>query len=232
MKKQISLSFLLVFTAFALNAQVKKSVPMDTVSGIADRLVQLAYDNPAIKVRNYERDKTVAELNKAGANWLNYVTVSANLNDVTLGVYKNSNDYRSQVYYPLWNVGVNIPLGSLTGKSNDVKIARRNVDIATAEQDNAKRQIKAMVLSKYHDYLMTKQMLTLQNEMTEDDYSAFSQAETKLASGSISYEAYSAASQRYADDRNKQLSLERDLSNIKLEIEEIIGVKLDDVLAK
>lgn len=231
MKKHISLSILLVFAAFALKAQVNKTV-MDTTTDIKDKLVQLAYNNPAIKVRNYERDKTVAELNKAGANWLNYVTVSANLNDVTLGAYKNTTDYRSQIYYPLWNVGVAIPLGSFTGKSNDVKIARRNVDIATAEQDNAKRQIKAMVLSKYHDYQMTKEMLTLQNEVTEDDYAAFSQAETKLASGSISYEAYTVASQRYNDDRNKKLSLERDLANIKLEIEEIIGVKLEDVMAQ
>jgi outer membrane protein TolC len=129
-------------------------------------------------------------------------------------------------------VGINVPLGSLVGKGSDVKIARKNIAIATAEQEVARRQIKAMVLSKYHDYLMTKEMLTLQNEVTEDDYTAFQTAETKLASGSISYESYTNTSQRYNDDRNKKLSLERDLNNVKLEIEEIIGVRLEDVIAQ
>ncbi|GAA3944705.1 hypothetical protein GO495_31200 [Chitinophaga oryziterrae] len=234
MKKNVIFSSLLIIAALGLKAQTVKPVKDATQEDIQNKLVQLAYSNPSIKIRDYEKDKTVSELHKSGANWLNYVTVSANLNEVTLKTYKSTNttDIRNQIYYPLWNVGINVPLGSLTGKANDVKIARKNVDIATAEQEVAKRQVKAMVLSKYHDYLMTKEMLTLQNEVTEDDYTAFQTAETKLASGSISYESYTTTSQRYNDDRNKKLSLERDLSNVKLEIEEIIGVRLEDVIAQ
>lgn len=234
MKKNLICSSLLIIAALGLKAQTTKPVKDATQDDIQNKLVQLAYNNPSIKVRDYEKDKTVSELHKAGANWLNYVTLSANLNEVTLKTYKSSNttDIRNQIYYPLWNVGINVPLGSLVGKGNDVKIARKNVAIATAEQEVARRQVKAMVLSKYHDYLMTKEMLTLQNEITEDDYTAFQTAETKLASGSISYESYTSTSQRYNDDRNKKLSLERDLSNVKLEIEEIIGVRLEDVIAQ
>lgn len=234
MKKNLIFSSLLIIAALGLKAQTAKPVKDATQDDIQNKLVQLAYNNPSIKVRDYEKDKTVSELHKAGANWLNYVTLSANLNEVTLKTYKSSSttDIRNQIYYPLWNVGINVPLGSLVGKGSDVKIARKNVDIATAEQEVAKRQVKAMVLSKYHDYLMTKEMLTLQNEVTEDDYTAFQTAETKLASGSISYESYTSTSQRYNDDRNKKLSLERDLSNVKLEIEEIIGVRLEDVIAQ
>jgi outer membrane protein TolC len=234
MKKNLIFSSLLIIAALGLKAQTTKPVKDATQDDIQNKLVQLAYSNPSIKVRDYEKDKTVAELHKSGANWLNYVTLSANLNEVTLKTYKSTNttDIRNQIYYPLWNVGINVPLGSLVGKSSDVKIARKNVAIATAEQESARRQVKAMVLSKYHDYLMTKEMLTLQNEITEDDYTAFQTAETKLASGSISYESYTTTSQRYNDDRNKKLSLERDLSNVKLEIEEIIGVRLEDVIAQ
>lgn len=236
MKKQLFSLFLLIATAFGLKAQVQpaKTTRDYTQEDIKNKLVQLAYNNPSIKVRDYERDKTIAERQKAGAMWLNYVTLSANLNEVTLKLYKSDNttDIRNQIYYPLWNVNVSIPLGSLVGKSSDVKVARKNVEIATAEQEIARRQVKAMVLSKYHDYLMTKEMLGLQNEVTEDDYTAFQTAETKLANGSISFEAYTIASQRYNDDRNKKLSLERDLANVKLDIEEIIGVKLEEVIGQ
>lgn len=236
MKKYLFFSFLLIVTSFGLKAQVQttKTTKDYTQDDIKDKLVQLAYNNPSIKVRDYERDKTIAERQKAGAMWLNYVTLSANLNEVTLKTYKsnNTNDIRNQIYYPLWNVNITVPLGSLVGKSSDVKVARKNVQIATAEQEVAKRQVKAMVLSKYHDYLMTKEMLGLQNEVTEDDYTAFQTAENKLANGSISFESYTSASQRYNDDRNKKLSLERDLANVKLDIEEIIGVKLEEVIGQ
>lgn len=237
MKKNIIfISFLFLAPVAALQAQVKKEkTPAAAVVAPKDiraQLIELALKNPGIKVRDYEKDKTVYELNKAGTSWLNYVTASANFNDVSLGRYSGTNDPRNNLYYPLWNVAVVVPLGTLFGRANEVKIARRNVDIATAQQDVAHRQITAMILSKYHDYLMNKELLTLQNEVVEDDYAIFSQAETKLASGGISYEEYSAASKKYNDDRVKKLTLERDLSNVKLDIEEIIGMKLDDLLAQ
>ncbi|SFW31080.1 TolC family protein [Chitinophaga sancti] len=236
MKQHICIVLFFLATALTVSAQNKTlpATPSKDVSAedIQEKLVQLAYENPDLKVRVYEKQRAQYELNKAKGNWLNYVTLGANINDVTTGRYKNSNDYRAQVYYPLWNVGINVPLGSLVSKGSDVKVARSNVKIASAQEESAKRQIKAMVLSKYHDYLMNKQLLTMQNEITEDDFAAFTQAESKLAAGSISYDAYSSASQLYNSDRTKKLNLERDLANVKLEIEELIGVKLETVIAQ
>jgi len=236
MKQHISIILVFLATTLTVSAQNKTlpTAPSKDVSAedIQEKLVQLAYQNPDLKVRVYEKQRAEYELNKAKGNWLNYVTASANINDVTTGRYKNSGDYRAQVYYPLWNVGINVPLGSLVGKGSDVKVARANVNIASAQEESAKRQIKAMVLSKYHDYLMDKQLLAMQTEITEDDFAAFTQAESKLAAGSISYDAYTSASQLYNNDRTKKLNLERDLANVKLEIEELIGVKLETVIAQ
>jgi outer membrane protein TolC len=239
MKKYLVISILLSIPFIAINAQDKKVVaatsantPSSNQQKIMDKLVELALKNPSVKVRDYERDKTVAELNKAGASWLNYVTLSANINEVTTGKFKGTNDPRNQLYYPLWNIGVAVPLGSLFTKPNDVRIARRNLDIATAERESAQRQIKAMVLSKYHNFVMTKELLTVQNELVEDDFASYSQAEAKLAAGTIQYEEYGNTARKYNDDRTKKMSLERDLNVIKLEIEEIIGVDLNDVMAQ
>src|SRR4051812_48011895 len=124
MKKNLIFLSLLIIAALGLKAQTKTTRPVKdaTQEDIQNKLVQLAYSNPSIKVRDYEKDKTVSELHKAGANWLNYVTLSANLNEVTLKTYKSTNttDIRNQIYYPLWNVGINVPLGSLVGKGSDV----------------------------------------------------------------------------------------------------------------
>ncbi len=223
----IVLAFLLC--SLPIFAQTQAPKPAAGTPSIEARLIELALANPAIKVRDYERAKTVSELNKAGASWLNYVTASANLNAVTLKIV-DQNALGTQLYYPLWNVGINVPLGSLVGKGADVKIARRNLDIATAQQEMARRQITAMVLAKYRDYMKNRALLELQRESTDEDQAAFEQAEAKYSSSSITYEEYNLASKRYKDGQARIITLERDIAVSKLEVEEIIGVKLEDVI--
>lgn len=229
MKKNIVTFVLLFAPVVFLQAQVT-TPPNKTTPDIRERLVELALNNPAVKIKDSEKTKTVTELNKAGANWLNYVTASANFNEITLRLRDNGNN--NQLYYPLWNVGVNVPIGSLFQRGGDVKIARKNVDIAMEQQELMRRQIKALVLAKYEDYLKTQKLLEIQREALDEDQTAFEQAEAKIATASISYNEYSNASRRFKDSQAQKIMLERDLSVTKLEIEEIIGVKLEDVLAQ
>ncbi|MCW3465406.1 TolC family protein [Chitinophaga nivalis] len=243
MKSTSIVSCVLLFSALstAVNAQVKvagkttpqaasAAVPANTQNNIQEKLVELAMNNPRLKAARLERDKTVYELNKANANWLNYVTVGANLNEVSLRMYKGENNNTQNLYYPLWNVGISVPLGSLISKPNDVKIARKNVELATQQQELLSRNVRAVVLSKYQNYLLKKELLTLQNEITEDDYAAFSQAEQKFSTGGITYDEYSISSKRYNAELVKKITLETDLSQAKLDLEEIIGIKLEEAL--
>jgi outer membrane protein TolC len=229
MKKNIVTFVLLFAPVVFLQAQVT-TPPNKTTPDIRERLVELALNNPAVKIKDSEKTKTVTELNKAGANWLNYVTASANFNEITLRLRDNGNN--NQLYYPLWNVGINVPIGSLFQRGGDVKIARKNVDIAMEQQELMRRQIKALVLAKYEDYLKTQKLLEIQREALDEDQTAFEQAEAKIATASISYNEYSNASRRFKESQAQKIMLERDLSVTKLEIEEIIGVKLEDVLAQ
>ena len=205
-----------------------------TQDEIKDKLVRLALNNPGYRVAQAQRDKTLYELNKAGGAWLNYVVASVNLNEVSMKTYKSSgvDDYRNNLYYPLWNVGINVPLGSLIGKPNDVKIARRNVGIATENKNLLERQLKKDILSRYQDYVTKKELLRLQTEIAENDFDALTQSEAQYSTGSITYEEYSTASKRYNMELVQKINLERDLNIVKLEIEEIIGVPLDDVLSQ
>lgn len=243
MKQHISITALFLAAALTVGAQNKKnektknlpSTPSKDVSSedIENRLVEMALANPDMKVREYETVRSKAQLTKAKAEWLNYVMASANINDVTTGRYRNSNnDYRAQVYYPLWNIGIRVPLGTLIQNGQDVKVAKANVHISDANEESARRQFRAMILSKYHTWLTTKQKLAMQAEITEDDFAAFTQAESKLAAGSISYESYTSASQQYNNDRTKKMDLEVEVSNLKYEIEALIGAKLETVISQ
>ncbi|RBL88020.1 TolC family protein [Chitinophaga flava] len=199
-------------------------------NAIRERLVELALDNPQMRIAGYQKDKTNYEVTKASASWLNYVTASMNINEVTTGAYKANNPDRANIYYPLWNIGINVPLGSLISKPADVKIARKNRAIATEEKEVLARLIKRQILSLYEDYLNKADLLNIQTEMAEDEAANLQTVEEKFSSGGVGYQEYSTASKSYSEQLFKQKVLQRDLNVVKLQIEEIIGVRLEEVL--
>src|SRR5688500_17515872 len=150
--KQTLLTCCIVLLSASLYAQSTPGVTHGLPNAVFDsimkaRLPELAMGNPNVKIADLEKAKTRAELNKAGAAWLNYVTVSVNINDVTTGAFRKNNPDLANLYYPLWNIGVVVPLGSLISKPADVKIARRNIDIATENKEGTERLLKRQVLS-------------------------------------------------------------------------------------
>lgn len=237
MKRTTAILYLALFVSPAM-AQVQRTTntpATDTTKrkgpafDVKEKLVELAMKNPQLTAADAERNKAVAEMRKASSAWADYVTFSVNINEVSLKQY-DVNQY-GQIFFPLWNIGINIPLGSFVGKAQTVKSARSQVDFYAAKKEQVARNVRATVLIKYQDYLTKKQLLSLQSEITEDDYTAFTQAEQKFATGSITYDAYSQASKTYNNELTKRITLERDVQVAKYELEEIIGVKLDDVLA-
>lgn len=231
--KHIFILSLIVLLSSGLFAQTRPTAQpggSGSDSLIRKRLVELAQNNPGMKIAEYEKDKTKYEVTKANSNWLNYVTGTVNINDVTTGQARRNNPDLNNIYYPLWNIGINVPLGSLIGKPQDVKIAKRNRDIATEHKEGMARLIKRQVLSLYEEFIAKRELLKLQSEQTIDEKTAFEALEEKFSTGSISYQEYSTASKLYNEQLANQRILEKELNVTKLEIEEMIGVPLEDVL--
>jgi outer membrane protein TolC len=234
--KRILLFSCAALLSFSLQAQTKpthnaaQATPPANNASIKDRLVELAMSNPQYRIAGYQKDKTDYEVTKANASWLNYVTASVNINEVTTGMYKSGENGRANIYYPLWNVGINVPLGSLITKPADVKIAKKNRDIAEEQKEGLGRLIKRQVLSLYEDYQTKQDLLNMQSEITDDEAAAFATIEEKFAGGGISYQEYGIASKSLNDQQVKQKILQKEVNIIKLEIEEMIGVKLEEVL--
>ncbi|RAJ06937.1 outer membrane efflux protein [Chitinophaga skermanii] len=231
MKKAFAVLFLSV-TFATTHAQTQTAATQlnpPTVT-IREKLVELALHGPLVRGAEAEKQRAQHIVTREKAQWLNYVIVSINMNEVSLNTVDRSQ--LGNLYYPLWNVGINVPLGSFWSKASEVKIAKRGVEAADAKKEAAERSIRTLVLSKYEDFLMKRELLKLQNEIAEDDYAAFTQAEQKFSTGTITYEAYSAASKTYNAELVKKIMYERDLAVVKLEIEEIIGLRFDDVLSQ
>jgi outer membrane protein TolC len=194
---------------------------------IREKLVQLAMQNPSVEID--DRTLTIAYLGlgKAKTNILNNIGFAANLNEFSI---QKTNTLGT--YYPRYNFGVVLPFGLLTTRSKDIDIARENIGISIAQKNEHYRILKAVVLSKYEDYLMEKELLKSQIELYEDVHSTFLKVEQDYASAKIKVEEYNRA---YRDDNTENtrvIILQRDLNVAVLELERYIGVKLEDVLKR
>jgi outer membrane protein TolC len=234
MKKVSVLLCLAVCSSMYVQAQVpaQPNTAANTApaAGIRERLVELALKNPAFKEIDAAKRKAQYSVKKINATWLDMIVGSVNFNEITIG--KIDRTQYGNLYFPLWNVGINVPLGAFFGKPAEAKMAKMDILVAEAKREQVELSTRAMVLTRYEDYLLKKELLRLQSELTEDDLAAFTQAEQKFTTGSIDYDAYSAASKRYNTELVKKITLERDVAVAVIDLEEIIGVKLDEVLAQ
>ena len=243
-KKTYPLIILLYSTA-AL-AQVapanKKPEPITSIRRTADKafdirekLVQLALQNP-----NYEVvDRKVAiagyQVKKAKGNWLSTVAVQGNLNEFAFKgetVGPNGVIYNPSTFYPKYNIGINLPFNLISDKKNDIKIAKENLSIAVAEKNQRFREIKVQVLTTYEDYLLFQQKLDFQSQVTQDARTAYLAAEKDFQEGAIKQEDYNKSYRGYTDEKIKQAEYLRNYNVIKLELEAMIGVSIDDLQKK
>ena len=90
----------------------------DTVS---EKLAEFAVNNYQIMMQKSRVNEMQYEVKKSKAAWLNNIAVTGNLNEANL---KSSNTGGQNVFFPRYNFGLTLPLGTFFTKSNDTKIAK------------------------------------------------------------------------------------------------------------
>ncbi|MDX2047942.1 MAG: TolC family protein [Chitinophagaceae bacterium] len=210
----------------ALRPDPRKKLDSVKYADVRDKLVQLAMDNPQLKIGDAAIGAANASLQKARLIWLNQIALSANLNEYNIQG-KNS---QFNNFFPKYNLGVQLPLGIFNSTSSEVKAAKSNIALAKATKDDAYRKLKAEVLTKYEDYLYYRQVYDLQAQIAEDSYTTYLTTQEKYKAGDITDDIYAAAFRAYNADLMSQKLAERNLNVAKAELERLTGVKLDDVL--
>lgn len=200
------------------------------ITDIRERLVQLALQNPNFEIADRNVNVATYQLRKAKGSWLGALSASGNVNEYTI---KPPKDLAPQAtLYPKYNFSVNLPLDFFTSKGNDVKIARENVYIANAQKNDQYRTIRKAVLSKYEDYLLHKEKLELITRMTQSEYTEYKLAEKDFSDGLVTPEVFKKAEGAYYEQLMRKADFQRNFSIAKLELEQMIGVSIDDILGK
>ncbi len=197
------------------------------ITNIREKLVQLAMQNPNFEIADRKVSIANYQLSKAKGEWLSVIVPSVNLNELTLQPKGSGNQF-----LPLWNVGVAIPLNFYTQRKNEVKVARENLYIAEAEKNQRYREIRTQVLTKYEDYLMYKDILDLQSRVTQDAYLNYRQKEQDFKDDLIGVDVYNNAFALYKEQQVRKLTDIRNFNVSKLELEQMIGIPIDDLLQK
>lgn len=233
MKHWLMLCLASILFSPVLAQEITPDKMMDVNSDIRNKLVELALQNPELEVADHQVNVAKYNLSAAKGWWAENFTLSFNANEYSIkNMGKSSTTDVGHFYspYPLYNMGINIPIGGIFSKPQAVKAAREQVAIMEADRTGTYRQIRASVLSAYEDYLSSRELLTVQSQVTESAYNEFLQARQKFGNGQISLESYNNIAQQYHNQLMVRINAEHDLNINKIKLESIIGVPLSNVL--
>ena len=193
-----------------------------------EKLVRLAWqNNPANHILDHQRNMADIEVKQARWRWLDDWRIQGNVNEFTLNENADVGD-RAQ-FYPKYNVTGQIRLSYFVDIPLEVKKKKQEVMISRENINLQKLAIRAEVLTRYQTYLMNRELLKIQTEIVEDLYASLSLAEQKFKNGEITLTAYNLEQDRYNNQRVKQINTQGDFNIAKISVEELIGMRLEDV---
>lgn len=199
-------------------------------SEFGEKLVQLAWRNhPSNEALRREVNIAGYTVKQSNASWLENIRVTGNLNQFNIDKRADQlSDYRS-TFYPLYNFGVSVTLGTFFNTPYTIKKSREAQIISQANLNTQKLTVRNTVLKLYNDYLMLERIYKLQTAALLDNETAHKLAEQRFRRGDITFEQYSESLILYNEGLTAQLLAERDFKNAKLDIEQWIGIRLEDV---
>lgn len=212
------------------NSSTYRATNADTsrITDIREKLVLLAMQNPNFEIADRKVNIGQYTLNRAKGAWLGILAASGNLNELSI---KGNSGANGSLYFPRYNFSLNLPLDFFSAKKNDVKIARENLYIAKAEKNIQYRSLRREVLAKYEDYLMHKEKLELQSRRTQTEYTKYKIAEKDFEDNQVEAEEFNKAESNYLDQQMRKSEMQRNYNVAKLELEEMIGVTIEEVIA-
>jgi outer membrane protein TolC len=197
---------------------------VDTI--IENKLVELALKSPSYSASLKQNLINELELRKTKNAWLNLLAVSYTVNDQSF----NKPAPTSTIVYPKYNFGVTVPLGIIFSQGTQVKSARAALAYSNDLREDLARTIKANVLSRYKEYKLYRSLIEIQSVLINDVLANSSQAEENFKKGTITVETYISAQKTKNDELAKNLNLKMQQDLIKIDIERMIGVPLEQVL--
>lgn len=221
-------------TGFAQNIDYDKIILPESITeaDFGERLVQLAWqNNPANQELIEKKEAAKYDVDLAKWSWLRTITASGNLNEYTINPEKAQEQNPAFTpFFPRYNFGLTLSLGTIFLTPIETRAAKSNLRIADEVINQQKLALRAEVLTRYQDYLMNQKLFDVQSEVTEDEYAEFLLMEQNFKAGEVTLTNYKKSLNGYNTELIKRITLERDLKVAKIALEQMIGVKIEDII--
>jgi outer membrane protein TolC len=230
MKNLFALLFLISTISFGQSVDYNKIILPEgaQTSDFAEKLVQIAWRNhPENEMFRREVNVAAYDVKKSSAEWAEIVRFQANLNEFTLNP---GSDVRSRAdFFPKYNLSATLSLGMFFTIPNNIKQTRERLVIAESQVNNQKLIVRNAVLKGYNTLIMREKMYKIQSQLALDNETSHKLVEQKFKSGEITFETYSTSLTTFSTTTLAQIQAEADFKNAKLDLEKMVGIKLEDV---
>ena len=132
-------------------------------------------------------------------------------------------------FFPKYNISASVSLGTFFTIPYSIKKSREAAIISQANVNAQKLAVRNEVLKLYNEYLMRERIFKLHSQALLDNETSHKLEEQRFRRGDITFELYSTSLAAYNDALVAQLQAERDFKNAKLDLEQWIGMRLEDV---
>jgi len=225
MKPHLIFLMLCPFALYAQSSTARR--PLLERSVIEERLVSLAWENtPANKALVYRAEDAHKIYKQGLTTWLDMIRIQGNLNEFTMNP---ENFIRSQ-YFPRYNFSIAFTLGDFTSIPQQNRTKRVDAEVARLSVDSQRIYIKSEVLRRYNHYLSVRNRLEIQKKLESEIGVNLELARSKFTQGNETYDVLSGLVEKYYNLQLTTRELEEGLGEATLNLEEMIGVKLESVL--
>lgn len=228
--KKIALLLLISSPLFAQNVDYNKVILPESsqTSAFEEKLVQLAWRNhPTNEALRREVNIAAYNVKQSNTSWLDNIRLSGNLNEFTIN--KAADPFGRAAFFPKYNIGASISLGTFFNVPYTIKKNRESLIISQANVNAQKLAVRNEVLKLYNEFMMRERIYKLQSQALLDNETSHKLAEQRFRRGEIDFATYSTSLVAYNEAMIAHLEAERDYKNAELDLEEWIGMRLEDV---
>jgi outer membrane protein TolC len=226
-------TFTLLCVFLALRASAQQTdfdlivQPVDAKArDFSEYLVQLAWMNGPDGIIALEEVKNAMSTDKnTKKEWMRDLQATFNLNEANL----RAPDTSSNVFFPRYNFGINLNLYNILSQKEKNKIGKRDIAIAEQKVNKRKLEIRAETLSRYANYKLAHEILKARTLVEQDMNSTYILVQQLYKNDEKTLEDYTTASAAYFAAQEARIRAETDVLLAKFRIEEMIGLKWEQV---
>jgi outer membrane protein TolC len=192
-------------------------------------LVQLAwYNSPGNLVYKRNIDIAAAKEKLTYWEWLKDAQVSFNLNEGNLV----SNESTENIFFPRYNLGLSLNLGSIASRPTQTRIAKEEKKIAELEEQQQMLKVRREVLSRYEDYELAVEILKSKTNAAQEAEDAYNFISEKFKNGKVEFQDYNTASVSYHNANEALAEAKAQVKKSTLALEELIGIPWEKAMLR